>query len=130
MSGFQKWCAEILPIVQAGVEGKVVECYIPTLGWTAGFGLHFYGASKYRIKPETMMVNGFEVPKSISRLPRSGSLYCVSTTSPALFSQLVRWDCGDPYIHQLLSRGLLHTNEEAVVAHAKAICGIDPKWEG
>ena len=76
---------------------------------------------------KTIVVNGFEVPAPITCPPEKGADYYVSAlTDDAYHCQWI-WQ-GDMTDRLALERGLAHTTEEAAVAHAKAMLGIDPEW--
>ena len=75
----------------------------------------------------TVVVNGFEVPAPIPCPPEKGADYYIpSLTDDDFYCQWIRQ--GDMMDRLALERGLAHTTEEAAVAHAKAMLGIDPEW--
>lgn len=87
-------------------------------------------AFQYRRKPEppkTITVNGFEVPAPVAESPAESELVWVASPLSRDFAAKARyvaeWD-----FHKF-KRGLLHATEEAAVAHAKAMLGIDPKGD-
>lgn len=78
---------------------------------------------------KTIMVNGFEVPAPVQSAPEMGGTYYVA--DPLCDSCYVIWGWGwggDTTDTRLLERGLIHTSQEAAVAHAKAMLCIDPEW--
>ena len=75
----------------------------------------------------TIVVNGFEVPAPISCPPKKEANYYAASVMDEEYYDLLWW-CGDSIDRLALERGLAHTTEEAAVAHAKAMLGIDPEW--
>lgn len=83
--------------------------------------------NEYRRKPQTITVNGFEVPAPLKEMPQHGGVWLVLPHS----EHFTEFYSSDTSLWKLvaLSRGLFHTNREAAVVHAKAMLGIDPKGE-
>lgn len=79
------------------------------------------------IKPiiKTIKVNGFDVPAPMSEAPMFDSVYFTPQTWYEVFYCKNSWR-GDKFDSRFLSRGLIHSNESAAIAHAKAMLGIDP----
>ena len=80
---------------------------------------------KYRTKPRTFTVNGFEVPEPMSTPPKRGIEYFIADPTCDTYSRQPVW-CNDVYDEAYLSRRICHTTKEAAIAHAKAMLGIDP----
>ena len=84
----------------------------------------------YRAKPApapTIIVNGIEVPEPVREELEKGCRYWLANpTSPYLYSELC-WG-GDDTDRRWLSRGLIHLNEAAAVAHTKAM--LAPSMRG
>ena len=79
---------------------------------------------QYRHKPKTIMVNGFEVPAPLDEMPQDGDVVWVPNP---LNRDFVSYLFFRGTVGALgFARGLLHTTNEAAVAHAKAMLGIDP----
>lgn len=79
-----------------------------------------------RRKPQHIIVNGFKVPKPLDAVP-IGRVY-----TPALMAGYEGWTTFwlEPENKDLaIQRGIAHATNEAAEAHAKAMLGIDPKWE-
>lgn len=78
-----------------------------------------------RRKPQYIMVNGFKVPK-----PLDGAEKIERAYTPALMDNQmsVCW-YEPPNIATAVSRGIAHATKEAAIAHAKAMLGLNPKWE-
>ena len=79
------------------------------------------------IKPiiKTIKVNGFDVPAPMSEAPMVNDEYFTPQTGYEIFYCKNKWR-GDKFDSRFLSRGLIHSNESAAIAHAKAMLGIDP----
>lgn len=78
-----------------------------------------------QVIPETIMVNGFEVPAPMAEAPNREEFYYVSNTAHMAYSQCFTWNDGN-YDFAVLSRKIAHKTRENAVAHAKAMLGIDP----
>lgn len=127
LNTFQKWCKEILPIVQAAANGMDVQCQNLRggVGWYTKSYPDLSGVYEYRIKPHTITVNGFEVPEPIREKPSEGDEYFLSVPLDYDMFSAVDW-YNDEEHNRWLSRGLCHATKEAAIAHAKAMLGIDP----
>ena len=126
LNEFQKWCKEILPVVQAAADGEEIQFYGESLKeWIAKDLGSLNDGTKYRIKPRTITVNGFEVPEPVREAPEIGSRYWIATTTSHALSGDAVWNA-DIADLLWLSRGICHTTKEAAIAHAKAMLGIDP----
>lgn len=75
---------------------------------------------EYRRKPQTITVNGIEVPEPIREEPKVGEKYFL--VSLATFTLVIpnSW-ANDAYEIQWFNKGLLHFTEEAAITHAKAL---------
>lgn len=125
---FQEWCKGILPIVQAAAGGAEIEYLSHTGKWCdRGDGLAetFKPRLKYRIKPRTIKVNGFDVPEPMREEPAHGSMYFVASPTDADYNKQYFW-YDDEMDSRVISRGIGHTTKEAAIAHSKAMLGIDP----
>lgn len=75
---------------------------------------------EYRIKPKTILINGFEVPKPARELKHGQAYY-----SPVLgytgLTVLDGFNSGSKSDKHRLENGLCHLTEEAAIAHAKAL---------
>ena len=81
-----------------------------------------------RRKVKTHVVNGFTVPAPLRVAPAEQTPYFVSSFSAELFYSSACW-VNDDLDKRWLDRGLVHLTEEAAIANAKAMCGIDPEEE-
>lgn len=75
--------------------------------------------------PKTRIVNGFDVPNPIKVLPEKGFLYYLADPTCSALSYSCIWS-GNELAERYFNRGLCFTTEEAAVANAKAMLGIDP----
>ena len=97
-------------------------------GWKQWFPCadhpHWSIYNKYRRKPETIMVNGIEVPEPMVYPPKYGiTYYLANPLSEFMYSQW-QWTDSSSSDHMWLNRGLLHTTKEAAIKHGKAMLGI------
>lgn len=76
---------------------------------------------EFRIKPETMTINGHEVPCPVREpLAEDQDFYVVAVTQirrPRCF----RWNPDSDVMQSWLKRGLIHLTEAAAIAHAEAL---------
>jgi len=76
---------------------------------------------KYRRKPRTININGFEVPEPVREPLEEGQLYYV----PIIGSEFMRLDCRlwnhNDYCTHVLKAGLIHRTQEAAELHRKAL---------
>ena len=77
------------------------------------------------MKEETISVNGFEVPKPICKRLVTGDEYYLPGLDRFNFVCCSLW-VGDELDLLRFERGIVHTTEEAAIAHAKAMLGINP----
>lgn len=131
LNDFQKWCKEILPIVQAASNGDVIEArFRGNTGektWVESqCDWECFGRSReYRIKPRTIKVNGFEITAPMSEAPKEGVEFFVASPAAEEFHAYFEWEREESDT-DWLSRGICHATKEAAIAHAKAMLGIDP----
>ena len=121
----QNQAKELLPFVQAMADGKEVQVKIRDL-WREKVTSNFMLGEEYRIAPETIIVNGFEIEAPMKEAPQYGSKYYI----PAPQDDDDWYDTatfeGDSYDMNIVDRGLCHKTRAAAIAHAKAMIGIDP----
>jgi hypothetical protein len=79
----------------------------------------------FRRKPQTITVNGFEVPKPMAQLPAHGTRVYWPVLLAEEYCFGTPWTNGVPE-QRAFARKLLHATPEAATAHAKAMLGIDP----
>lgn len=74
----------------------------------------------YRRKPQTITVNGVEVPEPMRKEPKNTELYYLAyPISEKLYAQY-DW-VGTRPDRLWLEKGLIHSTREAAIAHAKAM---------
>lgn len=126
-SSTRQWYIDLAPVIAAAAEGKVAQYLASDGNWYNVFGA-FISPNKYRVKPEepkTTKVNGFDVPEPTREAPAVGAYYYVGYTTDPCWCCKYTWD-GCAFDYFVLHRGAVHNTEEAAVAHAKAMLGIDP----
>ena len=93
-------------------------------GETAEFIVKYF--DDYEVAPDTHIVNGFEVPSSMSIAPQRDEEYFFMQLGDGSLQCRHTWD-GDKYDHKWLSRGLCFETKQAAQQNALAILGYDPK---
>ncbi len=88
-------------------------------------GIGFYPNIKYRRKPRTIKVNGFDVPEPVRDSLKVEDSYWVAEPTCERYTSQNRW-VNDPMDKLWFSRGIIHSTKEAAAKHAMAMCGIDP----
>lgn len=81
---------------------------------------------KYRRKPRTININGFEVPEPMREKPEIGSTYYYISLSVDGLARYSLWDDVEWDII-LFNMGICHTTEEAAEIHAKALLSFTRK---
>lgn len=83
--------------------------------------LHY--PEQFSLAPRTHMVNGFEVPSPESEEPEGE--YFIPDIDHVSYCYAGVWS--DHRLDEMrLERGLIHLTDEAAIANAKAMLGIDP----
>lgn len=126
MKTAQQHAQEILPLVTAQANGEVIQMYVGDEWSDCKEPTAFVDGCKYRIKPKTILVNGFEVPEPMREKPKNGDKYFTPSLIANEFNCEAIWS-SDSVDKGLFGRGICHTTKEAAIAHAKAMLGIDPK---
>ena len=83
------------------------------------------GAVVFRLKPKTRVINGFTVPAPLREIVLKGRYYLANPFDSTFSSDAIF--LGDAIDIQWLNRGLCFETEEAAIANAKAMCGINPE---
>lgn len=79
--------------------------------------------SEYRVKPKTINIGGYEVPKPVTDEPEKGqSFWVVELTDSDLVSGTA-WD-DHTFDRRMLKQGLIHLTKEAAQTHAQALLSI------
>lgn len=125
MKTAQQHAQEILPLVTAQANGEVIQMYVFGKWSDCMEPTAFVDGCKYRVKPKTILVNGFEVPEPMREEPELNDSYFTPQPVAEDMFFTARWT--NHKIDSIrLSRGICHTTKEAAIAHAKAMLGIDP----
>lgn len=119
-------------ILRAIAEGKLIQFYSRAKSWsdvTHGSALKIiadyveYSEIQFRIKPETILINGIEVPKPCSSPPAPETIYYIpyfeAEQIDYRFTSL-SWD-NDSYDLHMLKLGFVHLTKEAAIKHAEAV---------
>lgn len=78
------------------------------------------GHRQYRRKPRTITINGREVPEPMREAPKVGDVvYLVNITGDHVFVAFT-W-VADFMDAKWIQRGLVHSTEDAAIAHAEAL---------
>jgi len=73
---------------------------------------------EYRRKPQTITVNGVEVPKPLTELPESDAVWVARVD---LNARSFCTHCDSEFARVALYHGIAHSTEEAAIAHAEAM---------
>lgn len=82
-------------------------------------------ADEFKPIAKTIKVNGFDVPAPMSENIKGGDRYFFPAPAIERYFQHTYWDGGD-FDKLNLARGTIHKTQDAAIAHAKAMLGIDP----
>lgn len=83
---------------------------------------------KYRRKPQTININGYEVPEPLREAPIEGTIvYYPNLYSLGLVNYNKFFD--DSFYRRLLNLGLLHSTQEAAKKHDRALLSFTAKEE-
>lgn len=75
---------------------------------------------EYRRKPQTVNINGYEVPEPYRGEMRYGQFYYIpNLDSSELYNTLIWYK--DACDQKVIERGLLHLSKEAAIKHAEAL---------
>lgn len=91
-------------------------------------GPHFLDwddGDEYRRKPQTITCNGFEVEAPLRKVDDHATYYLSKPESIDWYAASI-FECYDEMHETRLVHGLIHATREGAIAHAKAMCGIDP----
>ncbi len=75
---------------------------------------------QYRRKPRAITINGRKVPEPMREAPKVGEKVYLASIDVGFKFNSITWE-GDGIDRRLLSRGLVHSTEEAAIAHAEAL---------
>ena len=124
MNEFQKWCQEILPIVQAAAKGHEVEFWDSECDvWRTKDVSSLSISMRYRIKPKTIKIGEYDVPEPCREALEYGERYWVVGIMADSPLQSWSWS-GDSLATMWLERGLLHRTKEAAELHTKVLISL------
>ena len=87
---------------------------------------NYDGIFKRSSKPETIKVNGFDVPAPLKSLDGFGAFDPIYYPLPSN-DWYYHWHAAKTIAtYKNLERGIAHATKEAAISHAKAMLGIDP----
>jgi hypothetical protein len=93
----------------------------------------WYEGRQYRRKPQTVKINGFEVPAPLKEALADGDEYFIEAPNVSEFYIIEFWGGGavdaEKYDQMQLHRGIAHATKEGAIASCKARLGIDPNGE-
>lgn len=108
-------------ILRAIADGKNVQSLNESGHWADAslYELAIWPKLKYRVEPETITINGREVPEPVREPSPSAEYWCVDLHS-TMFTH--RHDFyNDETLKYCLKLGLVHLTREAAIAHAEAL---------
>lgn len=117
-------------ILNAIAEGQQIQ-FLSDHGWEDQDGSttlveiveEFFEPSQYRVKPKTIKIGDYEVPKPISKLLEYDQDYWfVDITNPTLASKTA-WNDHE-FDRRMLKFGLIHLTREDAETHAQAFIDI------
>lgn len=122
-------------ILRAIADGKSVQLSVPPGKWhnvTEGNALFYiyqgdYTPERFRVKPETININGYEVPKPLDFMPEESALVYWPDFTYEGMVESVEVGYYPEVLSELLKNGLLHLTKEAAEAHAKALISFTKK---
>ncbi len=83
--------------------------------------INWLGLNKYRRKPKTININGYDVPEPVREPLRDRDRYFC--TCLYLFGPICVW-CGDTVDQTRLDAGIIHLTKEAAILHSKALLSL------
>lgn len=114
-------------ILRAIADGKTVQMrstknYDDNEWWEPTDVLGYINSDKheFRIKPETMSINGHEFPIPVRWPLKEGKEYWIAELEVISMAGQAIWRC-DEHDFRWLKRGLIQLTEEGAIAQAKAM---------
>lgn len=109
-------------ILRAIADGKTVQMSNKDYEWVdAGLKcLVNYPTGAFRIKPETININGHEVPAPVREPLKRGQTYWLVRCCSTVGSESQTWH-GDPQDFLWLKNGLIHLHHKNADAHTEAL---------
>lgn len=84
---------------------------------------HDYPMARYRIKPKTININGFDVPEPMRVMPNSEAYYFSADVNGDAYCNCYVWHDRDAD-KMFFKRGLVHATKEAAAAHGRALASF------
>lgn len=126
MNEFQKFCQEIQWVVIAAAKGEVIQYQDSNGEWFDKPSYGFIPSRKYRVKPKTINIAGFEIPSPETEPLMPRDRYFVPNTALERGYDYKYW-VNAPRDMRVLKNGLVHRTKDAAVAHTKALLSLTSK---
>jgi len=115
-------------ILRAIADGKTIEMRRKNTSdtdndwWVSNIVLQYLDDAdrEFRIKPETLLINNIEVPYPVREPLKPHQNYWVAGPDRECIAERFKW-ADDPIENHWFKRGLIHSTEEAAIAHAEAL---------
>ena len=124
MTALQEQCIELLPVIQAGAEGKKIECFNGKK-WVHKTEPGFLVTLSYRVAKPTRIFNGYTLPAPETVALPLGTWYFTPKLTGENFVMTAMWN-HRTYDYRLLARGLVFLTENDAERNALAMLGKDP----
>lgn len=126
----QRFCQELLPIIQDGAKGARIAWDVdvgsnPTeINANADY-LTFESDRKYQIMREMIAVNGFQVAAGESFEPNNNAAIFWPDFEAGTLVEGTFWS-GSALHRMMFDRGLVYLNKQHAIDRAKAMLGVGP----
>ena len=119
----KEWYAERLHLIEAFAKGKKIGCK----GFRYPLDTPDFSCEPedYVFLPDTIIVNGLDVPAPEKVAPQPGQLFYTPNLILPDWVGTQTWG-PDHYDQRYLERGLVYLKKEHAIARAKAMVGVDP----
>jgi len=115
------------PILDAAEAGKGIEFIRHDNKWKLGLQLGFTDpVTNYRIKKDTVRINGFEVVGPTFTPPKKGDLYYIASPASKRFYLHGFWENNETCV-DMLNRGIVFLEKDDAASYAQAMLGINPR---
>lgn len=112
-------------ILRAIADGKTVQIRHEDddAWWEPTDALQYINSDKhkFRIKPETITINGIEVPCPVREQLKDGQEFYVADVTQTRRPVRFHWDSVSDAMQCWFKRRLIHLTEEAAIAHTEAL---------
>ena len=127
---YQEFCKNILPMVQAGADGKEIQVKFSCSDhWCEMDEDDKWDMScEYRIKPMAIMIGGMEVPEPCHEPLDNGQRYYVPDLAYSEDFRVIVWSDTVHDTRRLLN-GIVHLNSDDAIAHSKALVSLTSRVE-